>query len=162
MARNEARPDFFISRAGADKAAAQVIAQIVREAGRVPFLQDADFGGADFMRKMEEGYKAKRTISLLTPDYQKSEACRKEYNTILKDDPANLKERLIVLRLADCEPEGNLATLAYYDLVKVLDNEREFRRVVRVVIGAETRETEMSFAAIFRRETRKVLSAEKI
>ena len=56
--------------------------------------------------------------------------------------------------MADCEPEGNLATLAYYDLVKVLDNEREFRRVVRVVIGAETRETEMSFAAIFRREAR--------
>jgi hypothetical protein len=69
---------FFISRAGKDKVAAQFIADIIREAGLTPFLQDADFGGADFMRKMEEGYKAKRMISLLTSEYQKSEACRKD------------------------------------------------------------------------------------
>jgi Leucine-rich repeat (LRR) protein len=154
MADSESRPDFFISRAGADKAAAQVIANIVREAKLTPFSQDSDFGGADFMRKMEDGYKAHRMIALLTPEYQKSEVCRKEYNTILKDDPANLNQRLIVLRLADCKPEGNLATLTYYDLVPVLNDENAFRRVVRVVIGVETLETEIGFAEILRREGR--------
>ena len=40
-----AHPDFFISRTGADKGAAELIAGIIREAGLTPFYQDDDFGG---------------------------------------------------------------------------------------------------------------------
>ena len=36
MVGSEGRPDFFISRAGADKEAAQFIAGIIREAGLTP------------------------------------------------------------------------------------------------------------------------------
>jgi hypothetical protein len=77
-----AHPDFFISRTGADKGAAELIAEIIREAGLTPFSQDEDFGHADFMRMMEKGFEeAAKLIVLLSDKYQQSEHCRKEYNT---------------------------------------------------------------------------------
>jgi hypothetical protein len=81
------RIDLFISRAGA----AELIAGIVREAGLAPFYQNEDFGPADFMRRMEQGYESERTIALLSPEYQQSEYCRAEYNHVLGKDPANLR-----------------------------------------------------------------------
>jgi hypothetical protein len=141
------KPDFFISRAGADKALAGRIADIVREAGLTPFYQDEDFGHAGFMRMMEEGFeKAAKLIVLLSEDYQKSEHCRKEYNTFLAADPANLKQRVIVFRVTNCAPAGNLATLAYTDLVPVLNNCRALgqavREVVREALGIDKRRPE--------------------
>ncbi len=58
-----AHPDFFISRTGADKGAAELIASIIREAGLTPFYQDEDFGHADFMRMMEQGFEGQRSSS---------------------------------------------------------------------------------------------------
>jgi hypothetical protein len=138
------KPDFFISRTGADKAVAQRIADIIREAGLTPFYQDEDFGDADFMRMMEKGFEeAPRLIVLLSEDYQKSEHCRKEYNTFLVHDPGNLKQRVIVFRVTNCAPTGNLATLAYTDLVPVLNNcgalRQAVREVVRVALGIDKR-----------------------
>ncbi len=129
-----AKPDFFISRTGADKAAAELIAGIVREAGLTPFYQDEDFGHADFMRMMEKGYEAAKLIVLLSEKYQQSEHCRKEYNTFLAHDPANLKQRVIVFRVSNCAPAGNLATLAYTDLVPVLNNCGALRQAVRETV----------------------------
>ncbi len=63
-----AKADFFISRASADKGAAELIAEIIREAGLTPFYQDEHFGHADFMRMMEHGYASARTVALLSPE----------------------------------------------------------------------------------------------
>jgi tetratricopeptide (TPR) repeat protein len=146
-----AAKEYFISRAGADKALAQDIAEIIREAGAEPFYQDEDFGHADFMRRMEQGYaRMARMVALLSPEYQKSEHCRAEYNHVLGKDPANLNERLVVLRVADCQPEGNLQNLAYTDLVPVPDD-ATLRRVVRVALGFEMRASEIDFSRGFRR-----------
>ncbi|MFZ1108439.1 MAG: TIR domain-containing protein [Rhodomicrobium sp.] len=136
--------DFFISRAGADKALAGRIADIVREAGLTPFYQDEHFGHSDFMRMMEHGFEnAAKLIVLLSEDYQKSEHCRKEYNTFLAGDPGNLKKRVIVFRVSNCAPSGNLATLAYTDLVPVLNNcgalQQAVREVVREALGIDKR-----------------------
>ena len=52
---------------------------------------------------MEQGFEnAPKLIVLLSEDYQKSEYCRKEYNTYLLGDPGNLKQRVIVFRVSDC------------------------------------------------------------
>ena len=68
MSEAAAHPDFFISRTGADKGAAELIAGIIREAGLTPFYQDGDFENADFMRMMEVGFeKAAKLIVLLAP-----------------------------------------------------------------------------------------------
>ena len=133
-------PDFFISRTGADKAVAERIADIIREAGLTPFSQDEDFGPADFMRMMEKGFEnAPKLIVVLSDKYQLSEHCRKEYNTFLAHDPANLKKRVIVFRVSDCAPSGNLATLAYTDLVPVLNNCKALRQAVREALGIDKR-----------------------
>jgi hypothetical protein len=139
------RIDFFISRAGADAGAAELIAGIVREAGLAPFYQNEDFGPADFMRRMEQGYEGERTIALLSPQYQQSEYCRAEYNHVLGKDPANLRERLIVLRVAPCDPVGSLQNLAYSDLVPVLSDRAALARVVRAAIGIDRRASELQF-----------------
>jgi hypothetical protein len=135
-----AHPDFFISRTGADKGAACLIADIIREAGLTPFYQDDDFGHADFMRMMEKGFEeAAKLIVLLSDKYQQSEHCRKEYNTFLANDPGNLNKRVIVLRVSDCVPSGNLATLAWTNLVPVLNDLKALRQAVREALGIDKR-----------------------
>jgi hypothetical protein len=100
---------------------------------------------------MEQGYaRMARMVALLSPEYQKSEHCRAEYNHVLGRDPANLKERLVVLRVADCQPEENLQNLAYTDLVPVLTDVADLRRVVRVALGFETRASEIAFSEPYR------------
>jgi TIR domain len=144
-------PDFFLSRTGADKDAAGLIADIIREAGLTPFYQDEHFGHADFMRRMEQGYECSKLIALLSADYQKSEHCRVEYNHHLGKDPANLKGRLVVLRITSCQPEGSLQNLAYTDLVPVLNDFAALRRVIRVALGIDQRPTEAAFVQAYQR-----------
>jgi TIR domain len=144
--------DFFISRAGADAPAADLIAAIIREAGLVPFYQNEDFGHADFMRGMEQGYASSaRMIALLSAEYQQSEHCRAEYNHVLARDPANLEERLIVLRVGVCDPVGSLQNLAYTDLVPVMSDRAALARVVRVAIGVDRRPSDLQFWQPLRR-----------
>ncbi len=153
-----AKADFFISRAGADKGAAELIAEIIREAGLAPFYQDEHFGHADFMRMMEQGFESgAKLVALLSGTYQKSEHCRKEYNTFLAGDPGNLNKRVIVFRVTECQPIGNLATLAYTDLVPVLHDRGALRRVVRVALGFDKRATETAFAQTFQRAGLQIL-----
>ncbi len=144
--------DFFISRTGADAEMAKLIAGIVRDAGGTAFYQNEHFGHADFMRRMEQGYESgARMIALLSPEYQQSEYCRAEYNHVLSQhkDPSNLQRTgLIVLRVADCAPAGNLQNLAYTDLVPLLTDIAALTRVVRVAIGADTRASEVDFAKL--------------
>jgi len=152
-----AKPDFFISRAGADKGAAELIGEIVREAGLTPFYQDGDFGHANFLLRMEQGYESSRLVAILSPDYQQSDYCRVEYSHHLGKDPANLKGRLILLRVANYHPWGNLQNLAYTDLVPVLTDRAALRRVVRVALGIEKRPTETAFAQTYARAGQQIL-----
>ncbi len=156
--------DYFISRASADKDIAIAIAAIIREAGYTTWLQDEDFEHASFMAKMEQGLESARVIALLSKAYQRSEACRKEYNVTLAGDFLNLKERLIVLRVEECEPVGNLRDIAYTDLVPILavtdDRELLLRRAIRVSIGAEPRQSAIDFNNLYRRAPQKILHPE--
>ena len=49
MSGKAAEADFFISRAGADKAFAIWLAQLIRAQGKTTLLQDEDFGHESFM-----------------------------------------------------------------------------------------------------------------
>jgi tetratricopeptide (TPR) repeat protein len=130
--------DFFVSRAGADAGAAELIADIIRDAGLEPFYQNEHFGHADFMRRMEQGCESGvRMIALLSPEYQQSEYCRAEYNHVLGKDPANFNERLVVLRVAPCDPVGSLQNLPYTDLVPVMSDRAALASVVRAAIGVD-------------------------
>jgi tetratricopeptide (TPR) repeat protein len=162
MVREAIQPrEFFISRAGNDKGIAAAIATIIRGAGHSTWLQDEDFGHASFMARMEQGFEMNaRVIVLLSSSYQSSDYCRKEYNVALIGDPLNLKQRLIVLRVEDCAPTGNLRDIAYIDLVPILGNADHLARVVRAAIGSQSQQADVEFANIYRRSPQQILHRE--
>src|SRR4051794_3746360 len=114
------RRDFFISRAGEDAEIANVIDQILREAGYTTFLQDRDFGHVSFMERMAEGFRmvesGSRLVALLSRNYQQKSHCLKEARFPLIDDAMNKKERLIVFRIDECEPADFMKDIRYIDL----------------------------------------------
>ena len=139
--------DYFISRTGADNKLAIAIAAIVREAGFTTWLQDEDFGHGSFLAQMERGLDGgARVIALLSATYQQSDYCCAEYNAALVGDPLNLKQRLIVLRVSECKPTGNLSQLAYSDLVQILalndkrQRDTSLQRAIRKAIGIKDEE----------------------
>ncbi|MEL6907405.1 MAG: toll/interleukin-1 receptor domain-containing protein, partial [Planctomycetota bacterium] len=134
--------------------------RLLREAGAETFLQDEDFGHADFMRKMEEGAERSRVITLLSEPYQASEYCRKEYNTVLAGDPANAAQRLVVFRVGHCTPRGNLRTLAYTDLVPHLTHPERLAQVVLAATGLSSDPVSVGLADVHRIEGARILSPE--
>lgn len=118
--------DFFISRAGEDCEMAVRIDAILRAAGYTTFIQDKDFGVADFTAKMDEGFGlvegGSRLIALLSAAYLAKPHCMKEARYPLSDDPENMRQRLIPFKIDDCEPTGFLKSIRYIDLTGVLDD----------------------------------------
>ena len=117
--------ELFISRAGADKEIAILIAHILRDAGYTTFLQDENFGHTSFMACMREGFAkvdhGGRMVALLSKAYMQSDYCMAEADFALTGDPSNKKQRLIVLRIEDCVPTGFLKSIPWaYNLVPIL------------------------------------------
>jgi hypothetical protein len=130
--------DFFISRAGEDKAVGLLIDTILREAGYSTFIQDKDFGSTAFTERMDEGFRmveaGARIVALLSRAYQQKPHCRIEAQYPLADDPNNSRQRLIVLRIEECAPAGFLKLIPYVDLVPLLG--RDDAALRRAVLGA--------------------------
>jgi hypothetical protein len=102
----------------------------------------------------------------LSPAYLKSDYCIKEYTVTLAGDPLNRKERLIVLRLQECAPEGMLTDIPYTDLAPILANSNaqqrgeHLARVIRVVIGVEERSGEIDSVNLYRRKPQQIVHRE--
>ena len=117
----KAEADFFISRAGTDKAFAIWLARLIRAQGKTTILQDEDFQHESFMAQMHDALKGgARVIAILSPEYLASEYCIKEMNGVLKGDPNNRFRRLVPFRLRPCAPSGMLADIPYCDLLPEL------------------------------------------
>jgi tetratricopeptide (TPR) repeat protein len=113
----------FISRSGADKALAAELGHILEDAGYSVILQQWDFGSKNFINEMHEALASgARVLALLSPDYLKSDHCQAEWTAAIHGDPLNRRERLVVIRVADCMPDGLLAPIPYFDLLPVLDH----------------------------------------
>ncbi len=122
---------FFISRASADAAFAAVVGEILADAGHDAVLQQWDFANRNFMERMHAALAGgARVVALLSPEYLRSEHCQAEWQNAIANDPLNTKSRLIVLRVAECEPVGLLSGIAYWDLVPVADNRALLRDIV--------------------------------
>ena len=72
-----------------------------------------------------------RVVALLSPEYLRSAHCQAEWQNAIAGDPLNERSRLILLRVAECEPPGLLSGLAYWDLVPVRDNPALLEEIVR-------------------------------
>jgi tetratricopeptide (TPR) repeat protein len=110
--------DFFISRAGADKAFAIWVGQVLKANGKSCILQDEHFGHQDFMGAMDRALKSgARVMALYSQAYLNSDNCLKEATTAIHGDSFNKEQRLIGLRIEACAPDGMLRNLAFTDLL---------------------------------------------
>jgi len=122
----------FISRASADADFAAVVGTILESAGYRVILQQWDFANRNFIERMHAALaEGARVIALLSPEYLRSEHCEAEWQNAIAGDPLNRNSRLILLRVAECEPPGMLSGLAYWDVVPVLDNRPLLDDIVR-------------------------------
>jgi tetratricopeptide (TPR) repeat protein len=131
----------FISRAGADADFAAAIGGILQAAGHTVVLQQWDFANRNFMERMHAALAdGSRVVALLSPEYLRSDHCQAEWQNAIADDPLNTKSRLILLRVAECEPTGLLSGLAYWDLVPVRDDRRLLEQIVREAVRDDRRD----------------------
>ena len=134
---------FLISRAGQDRVFAAKINEILQAAGYKTILQDDDFGYRDFMDAMHEALSSDaRVIALYSPDYFASQHCRAEAQGALTGDIFNAKQRLIPLRIAECDAPGIFANIAYADLlpVRAQGNDELLRDIVLALIKPGARQ----------------------
>jgi len=121
----------FVSRASADAAFAAVIAAILQDAGYDVILQQWDFANKNFMEAMHAALAGgARVVALLSPEYLASDHCRAEWQNAIARDPLNTQSRLVLLRVAECEPIGLLSGLAYWDLVPIRADRELLRQTV--------------------------------
>jgi tetratricopeptide (TPR) repeat protein len=109
---------FFISRAGADAAWAQWIADWLTEASYSVILQDWDFKkGQDFIVEMDRAMrKSERTIVILSRHFEKALFTVPEWTNAIARDPTGHKSLLIPVRIDDILPEGIFKTRVFVDL----------------------------------------------
>ena len=157
------RGELFISRAGADKELAILIAHLLREAGYATFLQDEDFGHTNFMARVREGFakvdNGGRMVTLLSNAYMQSDYCMAEADFALTGDPSNKKQRLIVLRIEDCAATGFLKGIPWaYNLVPILHDATALAQAVRGAIDPAA--PEANYAAGLKYATTQILHLE--
>jgi len=120
--------DFFVSRAGANRAVAHEIADVLRSAGYSIVHQDEDIPvGSNFIDKMDEFLRrCRHLIVLYSPAYESSPFCKQEWTHFLASSArAGFARRFVVLRVENCEPKGLFSAFVYADLSGVTSpNER--------------------------------------
>jgi len=116
-----AQPHFFISYTRADRVWAEWIAWQLEEAGYRVKIQAWDFSpGGNFVVEMQKAtVECERTIAVFSTNYFLSEFGVAEWTAAFRLDPTGKNEKLIPVRIEDCQPPGLLGSLIYIDLVKL-------------------------------------------
>jgi tetratricopeptide (TPR) repeat protein len=155
------RKSLFISRAGADADFAAVIGAMLESAGYAVTLQQWDFANRSFVERMHAALaEGSRVVALLSPEYLRSEHCQAEWQNAIADDPLNNKSRLILMRVAECEPVGLLSGLAYWDLVPIREDRTLLREIVLEAVREGRRDAALS--GPYWRAPRSVVDSEAI
>lgn len=129
----------FISRRGVDAGASSWMAAALEAHGYQCVVQERDFKlGAAFPLSMMEAFEdCETTIAVMSPDYWQSGPCRDEWAAAYALDRAGAG-KLIPVMLRPCTPPKLVAALAYLDLTRTGEGEREaslLRAVDAVVTG---------------------------
>jgi hypothetical protein len=122
---------FFISRAGPDRRWAELIANVVRDAGHEAIHQDEHFTeGTSFSHNMMLAAESDCTIPVLSPSYFESEPCLAELHAALGSDPLGVHGRIIPVLVASCEIPRLLGHLAYVNFLGIDDDTARQRLMV--------------------------------
>ena len=123
------KKDFFISYTSSDQQWAQWIAYELEDAGYSTVMQAWDFhSSGNFVLEMHRALlNCDRTISVLSPAYERSGFSQAEWAAAFKEDPTGENGKLIPIRIEDYEPGGLLGPIVYIDLVGVDEDEAKER-----------------------------------
>ena len=134
--------DFVISRAVENRDLAAWIAGLIEMQGRTITLQDEFYQHKDFLHLIGDALESQtRVVALLSSEFLNSEACLQEANEVIKGDPLNKNQRLILFRVDGCRASGKLANIAFTDLVPILQ-QQDARKVAETVLrtlGSDTK-----------------------
>ncbi len=134
MHEKNAYSDFVISRAAENRDLAAWIAGLIEMQGRSITLQDEFYQHKDFLHLIGDAMESQtRMVALLSSEFLESEACLKEANEVIKGDPLNKNQRLILFRIDGCRASGKLANIAFTDLVPILQ-QQDARKVAETVL----------------------------
>src|SRR3984893_15416514 len=125
--------DFFISYTSADKSWAEWIAWELEQAKFSVVIRAWDFRpGSNFVSDMDNAAQnTERTIAVLSPNYFLSDFTRDEWTTAF----AKHKEKLLQVRIRECEIPDLLAVRVYIDLVNLNENAARTALLEGVVRG---------------------------
>lgn len=115
---------FFISYTNVDKAYADWITWVLREAGNEVFFQSWDLWSDDncILHTKREVANADITILVLSEDYLQLEFTRPKCEEIFIKIFENQDRRLLLIRVRECQPKGLLRSIACIDLVGLKAN----------------------------------------
>jgi tetratricopeptide (TPR) repeat protein len=130
--------DFFVSYTQQDREWAEWIAWKIEAAGWRVLIQAWDMpAGSNWVHLMSTGTaKARRTIAVLSPAYLASAYGEAEWQAAWNQDPLARERKLLVLRVADCERPGLLASVVTVDLFGTSEPNAE-SRLLNAVKGLE-------------------------
>jgi hypothetical protein len=111
--------DFFISYNRHDEIWAEWIAWQVEAYGYSAIIQTWDFRpGSNFVLEMQAALsRAQRLLLVLSSNFLQSEFTQPEWAAVFANDPRASEQKLVPVRVDECEPTGLLRTLVYIDLV---------------------------------------------
>jgi TIR domain/NACHT domain len=145
---------FFISRAGADKRWAELIASVVRDAGHEAIHQDQDFAeGTSFSHNMMLAAESDCTIAVLSPQYFESKHCLAELHAALAADPLGTDGLILPVLVAPVDLPRLIGHLAHVDLLGSKDDAARKRFMAALVKHGKL---DVSKAAL-RGQTRRVV-----
>jgi hypothetical protein len=134
---------FFISRAGADRRWAELIARAVKDAGHQAFSEEDIPIGENIVDNMARGADAYCTIAVLSPAYFRSEHCVAELASALFRDPLGRRGSVFPVRVEPVEIPNLYAPLAYLDLVGVNDDIALQKLMITLVRRGQVEATEL-------------------
>ncbi|GAA2408329.1 hypothetical protein GCM10010191_16050 [Actinomadura vinacea] len=136
--RQERPTDLFISYSPADERWASWIAWQLEAAGHRTMMQAWDFvAGTNFIDFMDRGLsEAKVVVAVLSRNYLRSRYGRLEWMAALRADPDDPANKLVTVRVEDCDIDGLLSTITYVDLVGIEDADQARALLMRRIEDA--------------------------
>jgi hypothetical protein len=121
--------DFFITYNSKDEHRATWIAGTLEDAGYTTIIQAWDFRpGDNFIAAMDRALATcSHTLGVLSPDYLASVFTQAEWTAAFRLTLLGRPRGFIGIRIADCDLNPLLGTLAYIDLVGVDESEASRR-----------------------------------
>jgi hypothetical protein len=138
--------DFFVSYTGADRAWAEWIAWQLEAKGYQVLVQAWDFEpGDNFVARMRDALEqADRTLALVSAAYLVSPYCTDEWTGAFLHDPDG-RNRLLQVRIEDCELPRLLRAQVYVDLVGLPRQQARVRLLAGVQRGRRKPSAEPPF-----------------